>query len=257
MSNTRKLAYLLIVFVIGVIAAWILHDTPPVITKDSNIDTLFITEDNGLRYYLGAVADLNYIYRSSSPPTLSETAAEHNFDIAINGGYFLGEYTQAQHAGLLYLDEEIVKPFTNSDDQISAVVSYHKGGLNITHNDDYTEAQLKDVRFAVQAGPILISNSEIQTDAIDISSNGALEYKRSFIGTIDSEVLIGITTENVTLTTLANRLKNEFPSSDVNVINLDGGASTAFFVSTNPRYNHNSKWYLPNVIGLCIERSCK
>jgi exopolysaccharide biosynthesis protein len=220
---------------------------------DLNADIRYWTDSQqGLRIIYVRNRSLRYLYRPENKLTVRKLAEAENMVVAVNGAYFSGNYTNAQHAGLLYMNGKTIVKQSLSDPQISHVVSILQDGtIEFTANKDF--ALTNKVATAFQSGPLVLADNNIATTFIAESTNGNGKYKRTLLGkTADGDLFFVITNQPYTLTEVATMLLQNPLLADklISVINLDGGASTAMYSRDNVDFNFNTSWFLPILIGV-------
>lgn len=151
--------------------------------------------------------------------TIKEVAKNHQAILAVNGGFFS---PQLQPLGLRINNSKVVSPFK----PISwwGVFYIAKGKPHIVAARNYRYS--KNISFAIQSGPRLISNGRL----LPLKPGVA---QRSAIGILPSNQVIILVTQNmrVTTTQLAQFMKNNLGC--ISAINLDGGSSTQLFAKVN------------------------
>tara|TARA_A100001011_G_scaffold398338_1_gene502394 strand:+ start:860 stop:1774 length:915 start_codon:yes stop_codon:yes gene_type:complete len=215
--------------------------------------------------------------------TPSEIAINRNASVVINGGYFARGQKPMRHIGLLKSKNILIEPASNSVFRDDIRYNVNRGAFGIlndnsvdiswasTRNDsifswnfpfsnrpgkpasvNYSFSEFWDVKEAVHAGPVLISNGRIKvsteqevffnTPVDGVQPRSAIGYKKN--GDVIMMVVDGrqVDSRGVYLKELA-MLLSQFDCEEA--VNLDGGGSSSLVV--------NGK-LINKPIGLNIER---
>lgn len=204
-------------------------------------------EDNksGLKFIITTKIPRLYI-NSDREKFVSDVFEEMNFSLAINGGYFLEDWS---HAGLLEVNGQILKREALNDTQLTGLVLFRDNEIRIEKLSDIYSV---DGNTVFQTGPIFIDQGVIQTENIQKAANGSGKYIRSFIGTTNSnEIVIGVSTKFTDLETLGNLLISnpKLKNKEIKVVNLDGGSSTFLYSRENSKFQVNTYRTLPFIVG--------
>jgi uncharacterized protein YigE (DUF2233 family) len=186
--------------------------------------TVFISHCVVLKHpgkYLAEVID-QPVSSLDEHPTIEQIAAQSSAVAAINGGYFLPNFSPA---GLFILAGNEVSPLSKQA-SLSGILSISsQGEISLLSRNASTNKSL----FAIQAGPFLIDPG----GNMGIKAPGA-ENRRTVIGTTVSKKVFLVNTSPVSLFDLAYLLKSKpsaFGLSKVDrALNLDGGPSSAMFI---------------------------
>tara|TARA_Y100001970_G_scaffold246077_1_gene313654 strand:+ start:4948 stop:5790 length:843 start_codon:yes stop_codon:yes gene_type:complete len=195
-------------------------------------------------------------------------ANKFNATIVINGGYFSKSVNTVRHIGLLKVNNELIEPASGSVIRENIRYNVNRGAFGIyddgkidivwasTKNDsifqwdlpidnrpgkpgilNYRNAKFWDVAYAMHAGPVLITNSELYvTSEEEVFFNSPVDgvQPRSAIGYNDNGDVImmivdgrQVDSRGVYLKELA-LLMSQFKC--IEALNLDGGGSSALFV---------------------------
>ncbi len=195
-------------------------------------------------------------------------AIKSNATVVINGGYFSRSKIPVHHIGLLKTDHQLIEPASGTvireniryNVTRGAIGIYNDGKIDIswasTKNDsifqwilpvdnrpgkpgalDYSNAKFWDVAYAMHAGPVLISGSELyvtteqevffNTPVDGVQPRSAIGYNGN--GDVIMMVVDGrqVDSRGVYLKELA-LLMSQFKC--IEALNLDGGGSSALFV---------------------------
>lgn len=195
-------------------------------------------------------------YSAENAQSLQEQAALNKLILAVNGGFYRGSYVESEYAGLLQLDGESMSPLVEFEKQLTHVMVYDivddilkfepAEGFEIKNYDsqEYT---------LMQTGPLVIKDNQVQDQLISESLNGTGRYLRTLIGyTNDGIKFLVITRVNFDLQKLAVALLEfePFQGKQINVLNLDGGTSTAMYSRDFEQYNFGVSKRLPSIIGV-------
>lgn len=228
------------------------------------VDSQNLVEADGISWYQDTAKTFNLaifsrpltvLFTTESAQKISEQALLNDFVLAVNGSYFQGSYVESEHAGLLKLGEAIYGELVD-DSQLTHVIVYDTVTDDVffqaVEEVDVTDYE-DDGYMLMQTGPLVIKDNEVQTDFINDSANGSGRYLRTLFGyTDDGQRFFLVTRSNFTLTALATQLL-EFPifaGKKLNVINLDGGTSTAMYSQDLEQFNFGESKRLPVVIGV-------
>ena len=223
--------------------------------------------------------------------TPENLAKEKGAVVAINGGYFTRGQSPVHHVGLLKSNDILIEPASKSVIRENIRFNINRGALGIfdngevdigwssTRNDsifiwdapinnrpgnpanlDYEKAEYWDVKEAIHAGPVLISNGEINvtteeevfynTPVDGVQPRSAIGYKKN--GDIVIMVVDGrqVDSRGAYLKELA-MLMLQFNCYEA--LNLDGGGSSALIVAgklINSPIGLNSQREVMSVIGI-------
>jgi exopolysaccharide biosynthesis protein len=199
-----------------------------------------------------------YIYTPKDAPTLNEIAKSNSCNTAINASYFGGNYSDATHAGYLSIDGGEIAHRTDPalDPQLTQIISYYPQTQTYVVNDaNNYHPELIDRAtvpgFEFQTGPIVIKESQLQTNFINNSKNGTGKYVRTLLAIKDQKyTYLIIARQNSRLDDIgAFLLTRDFMKTGKwDVVNLDGGPSTALFSTDYPELNFNASQQLPLVL---------
>ncbi|RMD76907.1 hypothetical protein D6810_02645 [Candidatus Dojkabacteria bacterium] len=192
--------------------------------------------------------DINY-YHNSSFQSLKDFSIKKNLYLAINGGYFLKDFS---HAGLFVLEGKTVVKLASLDKQINGVVSKRSGKIMIESLEQIKSYDNLD--FAFQTGPIFVKEGRVLDQDINQSLNGKGEYNRSFFGLDNESIYIGYSSKKIILNKLGEIIVQNIDSSDLVVINLDGGSSTSFFSAESSNDSFRTSKQLPFILGVILKQ---
>jgi exopolysaccharide biosynthesis protein len=189
--------------------------------------------------------------------SLQQTAKQQAYQLAVNGTYFKGQYSQASPAGFFYEGGVLGSPIIQ-DPQLSRIVSYSRKENNLQF---LTLAEFNLANnssdFSFQTGPQILVENVVQEKEIADSINGLGGYRRTFLGrTSLGAHFFGVTTAPLSLPELGRILTEMkvFKNLTISVVNLDGGPSVAMYSRDLARVNVNISMQLPLVIGTARDR---
>jgi exopolysaccharide biosynthesis protein len=246
MNHTIRLS-VLTVFWLGVLQA----QTP---------DTTFVDGQN--RVYLFRQFDMTilsvhngfeYLFTPKAVPSLLSVARAGQYRFMINGSFFDGTRLDAQHSGWLHI---LGKSFGSVWDnrQLTHIVRFDKnsGTLEIIASKAFTPSH-NDHTIEFQTGPLVIENSKVVLSLISHSINGSGKYTRTLIAVSNRNEIMFITVRKpVSLDVLGRFLLtlSVFDKKRLDVVNLDGGPSVAFYARAFPKLNYNVDDHLPLLLGV-------
>ncbi len=232
--------------------------------ENSMADSQLINQD-GIKWFQPESQDFNLAifekqfevnYTPSNAQSVTEQSYLNDYVLAVNGSYYRGSPVEAEHAGMLVIDGEVFFPAA-LDEQLTHLIIYNKEAESIDFirvEEAETEDLVGNEDITIfQTGPLLIENNEIQTELIDNSTNGGIRALRTVFGfTDDCQKFFLVTRRNYTLMEISEQIKkiDIFQGKTLNVINLDGGASTSMYSSALEQFNFMSSRRLPVVIGI-------
>ena len=193
------------------------------------------------------------LYFSDSAPVVRDVAVQNKFRYLINGSYFHGSRLNALHAGWLRVYGKHYTMLTD-DRQLTHVVKIDssKKSISFIRKEEFAaDSTASTLEF--QTGPLIIENGKAATEFIQSSINGLAKHRRTLMATIEnSQLVLILVREKVSLDELAKYLLrlSIFKGKKLDVINLDGGSSTALYVKAIPRLNFNIEDKLPILIGV-------
>ena len=124
--------------------------------------------------------------------------------------------------------------------------------VKFTRKDEFVpDTALSTVEF--QTGPLVIENGKPSMAFIEGSINGLAKQRRTLLATLDTtQLFLVIVREMISLDELARMLPtlSVFKGKRLDVVNLDGGSSTALYSRNFPRLNFNVNDRLPLLIGV-------
>jgi exopolysaccharide biosynthesis protein len=242
--------------------------------KELTPDSSGITEDTslevgGIKWYQDRLKNYNLavfnnvpevFFTSASAQTVREQAIQNDLALAVNGSYYRGTNVASEHAGLLIIKGQLLEPlaFDKTGQLTHVVVLDHRVNKMSFHDvtgfnaDEYTATRYS----AFQTGPLLIQDNAIQLGLIAASANGESRHLRSILGYTDSgESFVMITRVNFRLADLAAKLAEFeiFSGKTINVINLDGGTSTAMYSPLLEQFNFGETKRLPIIFGVPLQ----
>jgi|GEM_PF-2443437 exopolysaccharide biosynthesis protein len=198
---------------------------------------------------------LYYIYAPINANSVEETAKEGGYRYVINSTYFAGTNTNATHCGRLRVYGKTYVQELIDDKQLEYVAQYNRRQqtMRFFSKSEFVldKDSLNSIEF--QTGPLVVKNGVVVKKAISSSLNGLREAKRTLIGVTDDKHIYFIIVESdVDLIELGQYLLrlDIFKGKKLDVMNLDGGSSTALYSQNNPEVNYNSQAVLPFLLGI-------
>jgi exopolysaccharide biosynthesis protein len=195
----------------------------------------------------------SFIYVKKDPKIFSELASENDCSYAINSSFFAGTYQEAYPAGLLNLWGENYSPIAG-DRQLTHVLRYNKtsGTAEIHQAHTFDQKLEKDI-LEFQTGPLVTDNNKVVTGSINASYNGSQNHQRTLLAILGDEIHLITVREEISLDLLGYYLLSlpYYKNMDVQVLNLDGGNSTAFYSKAFSNLNFNTSAQLPLL--LCVK----
>jgi len=197
---------------------------------------------------------LNFIFVPNEVKPFEEMAKENNFRYMINSTYFAGNNLKAKHCGILKNYEQIISPDLMQDKQIKYVVSYNRKDRKIDYSYFENFKPSSDANtLEFQTGPLVIENNKLSDTAIRSSINWERKTKRTLIASLDNkDIFLIIVRENVDMINLGKFLLklSIFKDRKLDVMNLDGGSSTALYSKNHPKLGYRLSARLPLLIGI-------
>lgn len=215
-------------------------------------------QDKLKRFNLAMLDDeeLTVNFTSKNAQSLEEQALLNDFNLAVNGSFYRGSVVEAEHSGLLKIKGELIAQVVEDPQrQLTHVVIYNhnNNSVQLLATDQVNPSDYDENFTLFQTGPVIIENNKIQRELIDDSVNGNSNSLRTLFGFTESgEKFLVVTRVSFKLNDLAERLKELeiFQGKTLNVINLDGGSSTAMYVDGLEEFSYLDSKRLPMVIGV-------
>lgn len=188
---------------------------------------------------------------------LEDQANIAGYKLAINGGYLRGDsYLDAEYAGLLQIKGKAMYQIATGDNQLTHIVVYDEDAdiLKFEPASNFPRENYTSESYTLfQTGPLLIKDNVVQVNLINKAPNGTERALRTVLGyTNTGEKFVVVTRSSFTLEKLADTILNLdiFKGKIINVVNLDGGTSSAMFSKELSQFNFGSSKRLPAVIGV-------
>jgi hypothetical protein len=223
-------------------------------------DTTYVDGSNKIHVYkeldltvLLVRHGFEYVFIAKNAAPFAAMAKEKNFRFMINASFFDGERFDAQHAGWLRILGTSYAPLRH-DRQLTHIVRFDtlSGKTEIVSWRDFKPSNT-DHTIEFQTGPLVIRQNSVAFALISNSINGPGKYTRTLIATSGNNELWFITVRKpVALDSLGKFLLSlsTFQKKHINVVNLDGGPSVAFYARTFPELNYNVDDHLPLCLGV-------
>ncbi len=192
---------------------------------------------------------LNFHYDPDREKSLKTLTEEDSACSAINSSYFEAD---GRHAGLLMIQGLRVAPY-KEDRQLSTIVALdpRRAVFEILDANPSIEEGVASGRILFQAGPVLFRKGTYDSVAVGNSVNGNSPHLRTLLAETDGKVCYFIIcTREVTLPELAEHLPRLdcFRGKSLDVVNLDGGSSTALACPGDSVLNFRPDRKLPLVL---------
>lgn len=197
---------------------------------------------------------LDFIFEPKDVKPFEETAKENNFRYMINSTYFAGSNINATHCGRLKIYEKVIAPDIMYDKQLKYIATFNRKEHKIEYAYFEKHKMSDDPNtLEFQTGPLVIENNTLADTAIKSSINWARKTKRTLIASLDNkEIFLVIVRDNVDMIELGRFLLklSVFKNGKLDVMNLDGGSSTALYSKNNPKLGYRLSSRLPFSIGI-------
>ncbi|MCE1190404.1 MAG: phosphodiester glycosidase family protein [Ignavibacteria bacterium] len=222
-----------------------------------NSDTLQTINEDTYTVYWDHHADLiivkiheisEYVFIPNPTLSLKEYAEKEKLQIVVNASYFDG-YGPYTPAGYLKIKDSLYSQ-VKIDRQLQYCFDYNIQTrllkiFPITHLESPTNS------IIVQTGPLLMQHDTVCYKSIEDCINGTRITARTAIASDLAGLYIVISRRGYKLTEFAEKCKNSgIFSHDLQLINLDGGSSTALFIKEHPELSFHSEKILPILIGV-------
>ena len=195
----------------------------------------------------------DFLFTPKNVSPVSAVARRGKYRFMINASFFDNERLNAGHAGWLRILGKTYAPLRH-DNQLTHILRYDttSGKVSIVswqnflpHNDNHS------IEF--QTGPLIVDNDSVAHALIAGSVNGLGKYTRTLLAVCDEREMFFITVRKpIALDELARYLLSLsiFQKRRLEVLNLDGGPSVAFFSRAFSRLNYNVNDRLPLLLGV-------
>ncbi|MGE5681711.1 MAG: phosphodiester glycosidase family protein [Bacillota bacterium] len=225
---------------------------PDEIITDGNITVSNYLKDYRLKI-ISIPDTVYYLYVPLNANTVKVTGEEGNWRYLINSSFFSGPRNNAKHAGWLRINGKTYEQIL-VDRQLTHVVSINKSFDRINFCD-YKEfvSDIDNNYLEFQTGPLVIENNKLAEDYINSSINGLRTAPRTLLASLDNRQMFFVICESYTdLIRLGNYLLklSVFMGKKLDVVNLDGGPSTALYCRHYSRINYNTDAALPFLLGV-------
>lgn len=222
-------------------------------------------ETNGMKWYQDADRSFNLVmlgdkelsvdFTEKEAGALATQALLQDYSLAINGSYFIGSYVTSTPAGLLQIRGKRFTKFV-SNIQVTHIlaIDHETGDIDIFPGKNFDASTYTSSKYSLmQTGPLVVSNGVVQTESIDKSLNGNQASLRTLFGRTEQGVNFFVVTKlSFTLKEIAQELLNFAPlkGQKFDLLNLDGGGSTAMYSQDLQQFNWRETARLPIVIGV-------
>ncbi len=198
--------------------------------------------------------NINFIYEPFNAKPFGELTKENGFRYTINSTYFAGSNINATHCGWLKMYGNKIISKKINDAQIKYIVQYNKHNKKIHffyYEDFITTDDSNSLEF--QTGPMVVESDSLSVQSIASSINGMRKASRTLLASTDHENIYFITVRaSVQLQEIGNFLRSLsiFDKKKLDIINFDGGPSTALYSKNISKINYNTKSRLPFLLGV-------
>ncbi|MCE1189589.1 MAG: phosphodiester glycosidase family protein [Ignavibacteria bacterium] len=246
----------------------VIQDTTHFITDTSiHIDSikegsLTIYKLNKFQTVIVKIPEISsYIYLKKPTRTLSGVGIDSNFALVVNSSYF--DYMPADtvthqsdyyyHAGYFKMHDSVYQ-IMKDERQASNLFAYNSRTKTVNYFTLNELGLTSGYDLVVQAGPMLIKNNQVDSSHISASVNGLLPWPRTLFASVNGKDLYIIVNLNFTPASLFEMAKllrecGLFKPT-LNVMNFDGGVSTALYIRNHPELCTRSETTLPFMIGV-------
>ena len=195
----------------------------------------------------------DFVFTPRDVAAVTDVARSRNYRFVINASFFGGDRLHAQHAGWLRILGRSYTPIMK-DRQLTHVVSFDETSRRIEFIPwQNFHAQSGNHTIEFQTGPLVIDSNRVAHALIAGSINGSGRYTRTLVAATGNSVLWFITVRKpIVLDDLAGYLLklSIFRQGRLDVVNLDGGPSVAFYSKSFPQLNFNTDDHLPLLLGV-------
>ncbi|MDP4176202.1 MAG: phosphodiester glycosidase family protein [Bacteroidota bacterium] len=235
------------------------HDTTQVqgITPDEKITDGNITVysyQKEHRLEIVSIPDsIHFVYSPKNNKTFLQIAKDMNFRYMVNATYYSGYSRDASHVGWLWIYGTLYENVAE-DKQLTHIVSINRLSKKIsyTYYKDFKSELDKDC-LEFQTGPLIVENNKLAENYINSSINGLRKAPRTMLASLDNKQMFFIISESsMDLITLGNYIMklSVFYGKRLDVVNLDGGPSTALYSKNYSKLNYNEDAVLPFHLGI-------
>jgi hypothetical protein len=202
---------------------------------------------------LSVYRGFDYVFTPRNVPAFASVARKRSFRFMINASFFDNDRLDAQHAGWLRILGASHAP-VRDDRQLTHIIRYDtlSGKTEIVDWQNF-KPSTSNHTIEFQTGPLVISRNVVTTNLINNSINGSGKYTRTLIAVGGTNELWFITVRRpVSLDSLGRFLLtlSIFQNKTIDVVNLDGGPSVAFYSRAFPELNYNVEDRLPLLLGI-------
>jgi hypothetical protein len=223
-------------------------------------DTTYADGSNKIQVYkeldltvLSVHHGFEYVFIAKNVAPFAAMAREKNFRFMINASFFDGDRLDAQPSGWLHiLGASYGSVWDNR--QLTHIVRYDTitGKTDIVSSNLFKPSETNHT-IEFQTGPLIIRQNCIDTALIANSINGPGKYTRTLLAIGGTGELWFVTVRKpVALDSLGAYLLtlSPFQQKRIDVVNLDGGPSVAFYSRAFPTLNYNVDDRLPLLLGV-------
>lgn len=186
---------------------------------------------------------------------LEEVMRLNNAELGINGGFYYSDRGRFWHSGLLMQSGNTLSPLnTLNTTQTTHVLFWNQNVFSVSDAQSarqYLTEWQQNRMSALQTGPLLINNNQLQSALIQSADNANQRSLRAVIGKLLSgERFIWIQKTPQTLNELAANLADHsiLKGKIQFALNLDGGSSTSLNILENSKFNFFPTKQIPNFL---------
>ena len=201
---------------------------------------------------IGFKGNYDLLYDPSDPLSLAEAGRKYPYRYIINGSYFENSRIHAGWLSTFGVQQTPLKV----DRQLShmAILDTSLGYLDFPDLDLWDTSMTNPKALEFQTGPLVIHENQVDTLAIQASINGLSPRLRTLLAYTkeDGMFYFMITREVCRLDDIGGYILSldVFTGKTLDVMNLDGGSSTALYSRKHPNLNYNVNRALPILLGI-------
>lgn len=229
------------------------------ISRDDTLKDGNITLYNFVKYEMtiSAIPDsIVYIYAPDNVDKINQIGKKGDYRYLVNASYFSGLSYNAKHLGRLAIwGNNIIPVIDTTNKQLTHVVQYNKREQKISFvkRENFKSDPDSANSLEFQTGPCLIENNSIDSNCIKSVPDGMKNITNTLLAATDNKNIFLITVrEETNLVDLAKYLLTLkiFKGRRLDVVNLLGGSSTAFYSKKFSNLNFYEHSRSPFLIGV-------
>jgi hypothetical protein len=195
----------------------------------------------------------SYLYQRKIQKTIAEIASDSSYSLLANASFFDYDFPSRSfsHAGYLKIHNQVLASMRH-DNQITRLFAYDSKNKTVSYFDTVDLDRTRDFDLVVQTGPQIIDRGTICNASIESSTNGNRATFRTAFGSVNGrEFYIIVTRQEFTLKDLGGMLlRSGIFTGVLDVVDFDGGPSTALYVRNHPEMCFNPTSGLPMLLGV-------